>query len=244
MSPSVTTEWIANLSRISLGFQGKVKQHFLEGMPQLRFKHYQYIVKYCLLLILQVEGCSRLVAPVGELVEEHQLSHLSQDSNGKRKIELSYVAWSGNPAGEIGLQWRKRTLRNGKLITGAKYQQYSFLKTLSNKEKFWWNVPISYYYFNCQCWQNWLYSIINHANLEDAGQVAAGDVDAHVRLVLPLHLARQQHLQGLLNNYFVFILDWTFEPVPSISTRRHSLASVRFTLYNPKHSQTSGQTFN
>ena len=55
--------------------------------------------------------------------------------------------------------------------------------------------------------KNWLYSIINHANLEDAGQVAAGDVDAHVRLVLPLHLARQQHLQGLLNNYFVFILD-------------------------------------
>ena len=92
MSPSVMTEWIANLSSISLGFQGKVKQHFLEGMPQLRFKHYQYIVKYCLLLILQVEGGSRLVAPVGELVEEHQLPYLSQDSNGKRKIELSYVA--------------------------------------------------------------------------------------------------------------------------------------------------------
>ena len=60
-------------------------------MPQLRFKHYQYIIKYCLLLILQVEGGARLVAPVGELVEEHQLPYLSQD-NGKRKIELSYVA--------------------------------------------------------------------------------------------------------------------------------------------------------
>ena len=83
--------WIANLSSISLGFQGKVKQHFLEEMPQLRFKYYQYIVKYCLLLILQVEGGARLVAPVGELVEEHQLPYLSQD-NGKRKIELSYVA--------------------------------------------------------------------------------------------------------------------------------------------------------
>ena len=81
-------EWI---SSISLGFQGKVKQHFLEEMPQLRFKYYQYIVKYCLLLILQVEGGARLVAPVGELVEEHQLPYLSQD-NGKRKIELSYVA--------------------------------------------------------------------------------------------------------------------------------------------------------
>ena len=85
------TKWIANLSSISVRFQGKVKQHFLEGMPQLRFKHYQYSVKYCLLLILQVEGGSGLVAPVGELVEEHQLPHLRQD-NGKRKIELSYVA--------------------------------------------------------------------------------------------------------------------------------------------------------
>ena len=92
MSPLVMTKWIANLSSISVRFQGKVKQHFLEGMPQLRFKLYQYIVKYCcLLLILQVEGGSRLVAPVGELVEEHQLPYLSQD-NGKRKIELSYVA--------------------------------------------------------------------------------------------------------------------------------------------------------
>ena len=50
-------------------------------------------------------------------------------------------------------------------------------------------------------------SLLFLANLEDASQVAARDVDAHVRLVLPLHLARQQHLQGLLNNYFVFILD-------------------------------------
>ena len=56
-------------------------------------------------------------------------------------------------------------------------------------------MAISYYYYNCHCRQNWLYSIINHANLEDAGQVAAGDVDAHVRLVLALELARQHHLR-------------------------------------------------
>ena len=48
--------------------------------------------------------------------------------------------------------------------------------------------------------------LINHppllANLEDASQVAARDVDAHVRLVLPLHLARQHHLQHLLKMFF------------------------------------------
>ena len=63
-------------------------------------------------------------------------------------------------------------------------------------------MAISYYYYNCHCRQNWLYSIINHANLEDAGQVAAGDVDAHVRLVLTLHLVCQHHLQGLLEILF------------------------------------------
>ena len=63
--------------------------------------------------------------------------------------------------------------------------------------------------------------LINHppllANLEDASQVAARDVDAHVRLVLPLHLARQHHLQRLLKMFFlhairVFKLEQTFEP--------------------------------
>ena len=104
-------------------------------------------------------------------------------------------------------------------------------------------MATSYYYFNCQCWQNWLYSIINHANLEDAGQVAAGDVDAHVRLVLPLHLARQQHLQGLLNNYFPLqslCLSW-IEPLSLFhrsqrgDTRWHRSDSRCTTLNIPKH---------
>ena len=38
--------------------------------------HQNILVRYCLLGFLQVEGGSRLVASVGELVEEHQLSHL------------------------------------------------------------------------------------------------------------------------------------------------------------------------
>ena len=104
-------------------------------------------------------------------------------------------------------------------------------------------MAISYYYYNCHCWQNWLYSIINHANLEDAGQVAAGDVDAHVRLVFPLHLARQQHLQGLLNNYFplqYLCLSW-IEPLSLFhrsqrgDTRWHRSDSRCTTLNIPKH---------
>ena len=93
-------------------------------------------------------------------------------------------------------------------------------------------------------------SVLFPTNLEDASQVAARDVDAHVRLVLTLHLVRQHHLPSLLEMSFKFLqsgrclnLERTFEPVSLISTSRLSLASVRFTLYNPENSLVVQKTF-
>ena len=65
------------------------------------------------------------------------------------------------------------------------------------------------------------------ANLEDASQVAARDVDAHVRLVLTLHLVCQHHLQGLLEILFCLFKLGTNLWACLIDLNQQALACIR-----------------